>query len=325
MTAQAGTRLSGLPGGFSRDGADNLARHAYVGRFAPSPTGPLHFGSVLVAIGSWLDARAVGGRWTVRLDDLDTPRNVGGAATRILNELSRLGLPWDGTVLRQSDEGSRYQQALALLKQADATFACGCTRKNLVDGIYPGTCRNGLAAGTAARTTRLRVDNETITVDDLVHGPYRQDLQAALGDFVLVRADGIVAYHLATVIDDAAAGVTHIVRGTDLLASTPRQIALQRALGLPTPRYAHLPIATNADGHKLSKQTYAAATEGYAVARLWCEALQFLGYGETASMLTAKLKEIQDWALSHWSLSRVPAASSPVPADFLQRAPNEHG
>ena len=321
MTEAADRRLRCVAAAIGGDERGHAHNGNYVGRFAPSPTGPLHFGSVLVAIGSWLDARAAGGRWHVRLDDLDTPRNAHGAPSRILNELCRLGLRWDGAVLRQSEDGARYQQALAFLKKSEATFACGCTRQSLVDGTYPGTCRNGLSAGATARTTRLRVDGEVVTINDLVQGVYSQNLQSSPGDFVLVRADGIVSYHLATVIDDAAAGITHIVRGADLLDSTPRQVVLQRALGLPTPQYAHLPIATNAKGQKLSKQTHAAATEGHAVARLWCDALHFLGYREATSMLTAKLKEIQDWAITQWSLSRVPASSSPVPADFLRGTP----
>jgi len=310
---------------YHRDKHGDGDARGYVGRFAPSPSGPLHFGSVLAAIGSWLDARAAGGRWYVRLDDLDTLRNERGASTRILDELSRLGLHWDGVIVQQNDDGAQYQRALALLQDADASFACGCTRQDLVAGRYPGTCRNGLAAGKAARSTRLRVADEVITVNDLVQGVYSQNLQSFPGDFVLVRADGVVAYHLATVVDDAAAGVTHVVRGSDLLDSTPRQIALQRALGLPTPHYAHLPIATSSDGHKLSKRTHAAATEGHAVALLWCHALRLLGYREAASMATAKLKEIQQWALAQWTLSRVAAASPPVPVDLSKGAPAERG
>jgi len=290
---------------------------AYIGRFAPSPTGPLHFGSVLAAIGSWLDARAAGGQWLVRIDDLDTPRNVNGAATRIVDELLRLGLEWDGAITRQSDNPQPYQRALACLRTSGAAFACGCSRKNLLDGAYPGTCREGLASGVIARSTRLRVCDEIISVDDLVQGRYAQNLQTTSGDFVLLRADGIIAYHLATVVDDAAAGVTHVIRGADLLESTPRQIALQRALGLTTPRYAHLPVATNAGGQKLSKQAHAAATEQHTPARLWCESLRFLGYRDTGTMCTAGLKEIRDWALTRWSLARVPVAPIAVHPDLV--------
>jgi glutamyl-Q tRNA(Asp) synthetase len=290
---------------------------AYIGRFAPSPTGPLHFGSVLAAIGSWLDARTAGGQWLVRIDDLDTPRNVNGAATRIFDELLRLGLEWDGAITRQSDNPQPYQRALTRLRTSGAAFACGCSRKNLPGGTYPGTCREGLASGVIARSTRLRVCDEIIIVDDLVQGRYAQNLQTTSGDFVVLRADGIVAYHLATVVDDAAAGITHVIRGADLLESTPRQIALQRALGLTTPRYAHLPVATNAGGQKLSKQAHAAATEQHTPARLWCESLRFLGYRDTDTMCAAGLKEIRDWALTRWSLARVPVAPIAVDPELV--------
>ena len=213
-------------------------RPAYVGRFAPSPTGPLHFGSVVAAIGSWLDARSAGGRWLLRIDDLDTARNVPGAADAIRRELERLGMAWDGEVRLQSADPAPYGDALARLRREGRAFGCACSRRDLVGGVYPGTCRDGLPAGALERALRLRVDDRAVTVDDLVQGAFTQQLRRDVGDFVIDRADGVVAYHLATVVDDAAAGVTRVVRGADLLDSTPRQLALYAALGLAPPRHA---------------------------------------------------------------------------------------
>ena len=281
----------------------------YVGRFAPSPTGALHFGSLVAAVGSWLDARRASGRWLLRLDDLDRARNQPAADDAIIRELVRLGLKWDGAVLRQSDDETPYLAAARRLRQRGAAFACCCSRRDLVHGIYPGRCRDGLPVGARERSLRLRVDDVPVVIDDAVQGRCAQRLQSELGDFVLLRADGIVAYHLATVVDDAAAGVTHVVRGADLLASTPRQIALQRTLGLATPAYAHLPLATNTEGQKLSKQTHAPETAGLDATRLWLGVLAFLGQRPPASLTAAPLKEVIDWALDHWRLERVPAVS----------------
>jgi glutamyl-Q tRNA(Asp) synthetase len=251
----------------------------YVGRFAPSPTGLLHAGSLVAALASWLDARAHGGRWLVRIEDLDTPRNVAGAAEAILAQLDRCALRPDGPVVYQSTRTARYESALRRLLAIDRAFACGCSRRDLAsaatapagasDGreerIYPGTCRAGLG-GKSARSVRLRVrarddvgDTETmIDWTDRRLGPQRQDVGRAVGDFVLQRADGIWAYQLAVVVDDDAEGVTDVVRGEDLADSTARQILLQRLLGLPTPRYLHTPLVRTTEGAKLSKQTGAA-------------------------------------------------------------------
>jgi len=283
------------------------AQPGYVGRFAPSPTGALHLGSLVAAIGSWLDARRAGGRWLVRIDDLDRPRNQPGADAAILAELIRLGLHWDGEVTRQSSREDRYREATARLRAAGLAFPCACSRRDLVGGIYPGTCRDGLPRGAAARSLRLRVDEAPIAVRDAVQGRFVQRLRAEVGDFVVLRADGIVAYHLATVIDDHDAGVTHVVRGADLLDSTPRQIALQRALGLPAPRYAHLPLAVDAAGRKLSKQTRAPATGAARAPQLWHRVLAFLGHPPPAQLRSAPLAETVDWALAQWRLERVPA------------------
>lgn len=237
----------------------------YTGRFAPSPTGPLHIGSVLAALASWLDARAAGGRWLVRIEDLDRPRCVPGAADEILRALERLGLTWDGEVVYQSRRVALYEAALRNLP----TYWCSCTRREVADSslgiaadgapIYPGTCRAG-AAG-ARRALRVRTPAEEICFDDRVQGRQCQVLERDIGDFVLYRADGVFAYQLAVVVDDIQQHVTDVVRGADLLDSTVRQIHLQRLLGAPTPRYLHVPVAVNAAGEKLSKQTGALAIE----------------------------------------------------------------
>ena len=233
-----------------------------VGRFAPSPTGPLHLGSLVAAVGSWLFARAENGRWLVRMEDLDTPRVVPGSADEILAALRRYGLERDGEVAVQSQRIALYEAALAELRAKGLVFDCACSRAELqraasaplgAEPVYPGTCRNGLQ-GRSARAIRFRVPEQTIAFDDELRGPIEEHLPTGSGDFVVKRADGVFAYQLAVVVDDAAQGVTQVVRGGDLLASTPRQIALQRALGYPTPRYAHLPLVTNPDGSKLGKR-----------------------------------------------------------------------
>ena len=232
----------------------------YVGRFAPSPTGPLHWGSALAAVGSWLHARHYGGRWLVRVEDLDPPREQAGAAQRQLDTLASWGLEPDGEVLWQSRRHDLYREALdALLASGDA-FPCRCSRAELEasNGIHRGCVATGPVPGRT-RSFRLRVDDTVIGFDDPVHGYFRQQLRREVGDVVLRRADGFWAYQLAVVVDDAAQGVTHVVRGADLLDSTPRQIALQRALGLPTPRYLHLPLWLGPDGRKLSKSEGAGA------------------------------------------------------------------
>lgn len=277
----------------------------YRGRFAPSPTGPLHFGSVIAAVGSFLQARHRGGQWLVRIDDLDGPRTVSGAAKSILSDLERLGLIWDGDVCYQHTRGDHYRRGLEKLRAAGWTFPCGCSRKDF-EGIYPGTCRRGLAPGKRARTRRLRVDDVAISFDDAVQGECCQSLHDSVGDFVIRRADGIFAYHLAVVVDDAEFAVTEIVRGADLLDSTPRQIHLQRCLGLPTPGYAHLPVAVNAGGQKLSKQTFAEPVAGKPAVPLLLAALDFLGQQPHVGLGDASLDELWAWAIGHWRLDRVP-------------------
>ena len=254
-------------------------RMSYTGRFAPSPTGPLHAGSLAAALASWLDARAHGGRWLVRLEDVDTPRCSPIAEAHILRQLEALGLVPDEPPWRQSQRASAYTAALErLLRQGDA-YPCACTRREIeaardaagggrephAELVYPGTCRNGLG-GRTARAVRLRTSEAhgqdvVVTWQDRRAGAQRQNVTRAVGDFVLRRADGLWAYQLAVVVDDAAQGVTDVVRGADLADNTPRQILLQRRLGLPTPRHLHVPLVVGIDGRKLSKQHGAAAVD----------------------------------------------------------------
>ena len=272
----------------------------YIGRFAPSPSGPLHFGSLVAALASWLDARAAGGRWLVRVEDLDRPRVQPGAADGILRTLERLGLYWDGEVVFQSRRGALYEQALARLRD---TYLCACSRREIADSavslatdgaqVYPGTCRAGLPAGRNARALRVRVQG-MISIADRVQGLLQQDLEREVGDFVLRRADGQFAYQLAVVVDDADQQVTDVVRGADLLDSTPRQIYLQRLLGLATPRYLHVPVAIDARGEKLSKHAGARPIDREDLQR----ALRFLGQAESATL---------DDAVRSWNPARVPA------------------
>lgn len=249
----------------------------YTGRFAPSPSGPLHAGSLAAALASWLDARAHAGRWLVRIEDVDAPRTVAGADEFILNQLRALGLHWDGEVVWQSRRGALYQRAFDDLAARGLVYGCGCTRREIADsqsaqgtpGVdgerpYPGTCRNGLAPGRQARAWRVRLPDDAgiERFDDRWLGPQEQDVARAVGDFVLKRADGLWAYQLAVVVDDAGQGVTDVVRGADLLGSTARQRVLGRLLGLPLPRVMHVPLVVDpATGLKLSKQNHAPAVD----------------------------------------------------------------
>jgi glutamyl-Q tRNA(Asp) synthetase len=274
----------------------------YCGRFAPSPTGPLHFGSLIAAVGSYLDARLRGGVWLLRMEDIDTSRNVPGAADDILKTLAAFGFEWDGEVLFQTRRIEAYVDALEQLKQNGLAYACACSRKEIADSAthaaidgglaYPGTCRNGLPSGREARAWRLRVDAREIAFDDRLQGRLAQHLERDVGDFVLRRADGLFAYQLAVVVDDAWQGVTHVVRGADLLASTPRQIWLQRCLGYPEPHYAHLPVAANPAGEKLSKQTRAQALRVEQASAELVRALVFLGQPVTEDLAHASVGEV---------------------------------
>jgi glutamyl-Q tRNA(Asp) synthetase len=294
----------------------------YRGRYAPSPTGPLHFGSLIAAVGSYLEAKSRGGEWLLRMEDLDAPREQPGAAEAILRTLEACGMGWDGEPTYQNRRGEAYRAALTRLEAPGLVYACGCSRREIADSglgpdgalIYPGTCRHGLAPGKAARAKRVRVDESVIEFEDAVQGNMRQNLAAEVGDFVLLRADGLYAYQLAVVVDDAEQGITDVVRGADLLASTPRQIYLQRLLGLATPRYLHLPVAVNAAAEKLSKQTRAAPVNARDPVAALAQVMVFLGQAPPPELRRAPLAEFWHWALAHWDARRIPRRRSlPAP------------
>lgn len=279
----------------------------YVGRFAPSPTGPLHFGSLIAAAASYLAAKSRNGRWLVRIEDIDPPREPPGADTEILRALERYGFAWDGPVLYQSREAERHFALVESLVARGAAYPCGCSRSMLAGAprgplgiIYPGTCRNGTRARKAA--IRIRTTNEAIAFEDRLQGPQSQRLQSESGDFVIRRRDGLIAYQLAVVADDAAQGITEVVRGVDLLDSTPRQIHLQRLLGFPTPAYAHFPIAVNGRGEKLGKSTGAPPVPLDDPRPVLVSALRALGQPAPAELAAASLDSIWAWAMGNWNL-----------------------
>jgi glutamyl-Q tRNA(Asp) synthetase len=295
----------------------------YCGRFAPSPTGPLHFGSLVAAVGSYLEARCRAGRWLLRIEDLDPPRMVPGAADVIMSTLEACGLHWDGSVVHQSTRRDAYHAALHILRQRGALYPCACTRREIADSathgidgaVYPGTCRAGLPTRRPARALRVRTEAATPMFDDIVQGSVSQRLEAEVGDFVVYRCDGVFAYQLAAAVDDGELGITDVVRGADLLDSTPRQIFLQQLLGLPTPRYAHLPVAVDADGEKLGKQTRAAPIDPAAPAAALTAALEFLGQSPPQELKRAAITDCWQWAMEHWRLELVPRRRTmPAPA-----------
>lgn len=279
---------------------------AYRGRFAPSPTGPLHFGSLVAALASWLDARANGGRWLVRMEDLDTPRCSTHWADDILRTLERFGFEWDGPVLYQSTRAGAYRDALATLRREGAAYPCSCSRREVGDGVYPGYCAAGPRRRSGPCSWRVRVNACPVSFDDRLFGLYEQNLAREVGDFVVLRSDGIFAYQLAVVVDDAAQNITDVVRGADLLDSTPRQIHLQRLLRLPQPRYLHIPVATNEAGEKLSKQTNAPPLDD-SIAELEA-ALHFLNQ-PTHDDSTGEPRELLAIAAETWDPSRLLARS----------------
>lgn len=293
---------------------------SYRGRFAPSPTGPLHFGSLVAAVASWLDARAAGGEWLVRIEDVDTTRTVPGAADDILRTLEAFGLHWDGEVAWQSRRTDLYEAALSRLRAAGAVYRCKCSRREISDSglagadgpIYPGTCRALRVPASVAAAERMVAAQEPIAFDDRVQGRIAQSVARDVGDFVLKRRDGLYAYQLAVVVDDAEQRITDVVRGADLLWSTPRQIALQRALGLPTPRYLHVPVATNAQGEKLSKQTLARAVAAERAPETLRRVLAFLGQPAPAGGSTP---EVLAAAIAGWDVGRIPRVAAVTSGD----------
>lgn len=287
----------------------------YIGRFAPSPTGLLHIGSLLTALASYADARANGGKWLVRMEDLDPPREMAGAAAHILHTLEAFGFEWDGEVAYQSRRNGLYQEALGRLKSEGLVYPCYCSRKDWqaaatagVDGfVYNGRCRVPAQRPEANGRTpawRIAVPDRTIGFQDEIVGYYAQNLAHDIGDFVLLRADGFWAYQLAVVADDAEQGITHIVRGQDLLVSTPRQIYLQQCLGANTPHYAHLPLLVNSQGQKWSKQTLAPALDLNRCEALLRQVMRYLNLPDAPEV--DRPEELLAWAVLHWEIRAIP-------------------
>ncbi|MGL9720087.1 tRNA glutamyl-Q(34) synthetase GluQRS [Symbiopectobacterium sp.] len=281
--------------------------HRYTGRFAPSPSGDLHFGSLIAALGSYLQARAHGGRWLVRIEDIDPPREVAGAASRILSQLEHYGLLWDGPVLYQSQRQARYLEVLATLKAHHQCYYCDCTRQRIhsLGGQYDGHCRTRQLGPTHA-ALRLLQDNPVLHFHDRLHGEVYADPALAQEDFIIHRRDGLFAYNLAVVVDDHDQGVTEIVRGADLIAPTVRQIAFYQQLGYPVPDYIHLPLALNAQGNKLSKQNHAPALPDGDPRPVLLSALRFLNQPVPDHWQDMALPLLLQWAVSHWSLTSIP-------------------
>jgi glutamyl-Q tRNA(Asp) synthetase len=296
-----------------------MMQDKYIGRFAPSPTGPLHAGSLVAAVGSYLQAKANRGKWLVRIEDLDPPREEAGAADAILQSLEAHALHWDDTVLYQSERLNIYEEVLQQLLASGQAYPCSCSRREIEalaePGnsalIYPGTCRNGPAHPAQQQLSyRLCTKNAFIAFDDLRAGRHSQHLQRELGDFVIKRADGYFAYQLAVVIDDAMQGITEIVRGEDLLPNTARQIYLQIILQYSTPRYLHLPLVNNPRGQKLSKQNHAPALDNKSAFENIIAALIYLGHSPHPSMLASTPEELLDWAVEHWKVENLPLFSA---------------
>jgi glutamyl-Q tRNA(Asp) synthetase len=279
----------------------------YVGRFAPTPSGYLHFGSLLAALASYLDARSVGGRWLLRMEDIDPPREMPGAQQAIVETLQSYGFEWDGEMLRQSQRHAVYRDTVEHLLEKGLAYACTCSRKQLEDypGPYPGFCRNA-GHGLEDAAIRLRVPDREYGFVDRVQGEFRQHLGREVGDFVIRRRDGLIAYQLAVVLDDAWQGVTDMVRGADLLDSTPRQLYLQEILGLPQPRYLHLPLIIQPDGHKLGKRYRSPPLQAEEASPLLLRALRALGQQPPTELDGALPAEILGWAIGNWDAGRIP-------------------
>jgi len=295
----------------------NQSLRPVIGRFAPSPTGPLHFGTLLAALGSYLLAKRSGGNWLLRIEDLDPPRVIPGAAETMIRLLEQLGFEWDGAIVYQSQRHELYRQALQLLRGQGRVFDCNCTRREILasaphpgeDGpIYPGTCRNGICGNRPESAVRLRVSNENICFYDGVFGMQQQNLETDVGDFILHRVDGLFAYQLAVVVDDIDAGVTQVVRGADLLSSTPRQIYLYQCLDVAVPDYFHLPLVFGENGKKLSKRhgDFGLVTVESGANMLW-RALQFLGQLPPKELQLSSSQELLHWGLQNFNPAFIPS------------------
>lgn len=285
----------------------------YRGRFAPSPSGPLHAGSLMAAVASFLDARTRAGEWLVRIEDIDPPRTVAGSAAAILSTLERLGLHWDGEVLYQSSRSHAYAAALARLRDMGEVYACRCSRAELAENSnYPGTCRELALPSAEGLAQRCRCGQTTTHFVDLLQGRQSFSLPDYSGDFIIKRKDGPYAYQLAVVVDDAWQGITHVTRGIDLLDSTPRQLRLQQLLGLPHPVYAHLPVLVNAAGTKLSKQNLAPPAGSEAPVKVLFQTLHYLQQSPDPALLDGDVESLLRWAIVHWQPERL-AGKAQIP------------
>jgi len=298
------------PSASSAIGTIAIGKTGYVGRFAPSPTGPLHFGSLLAATASYLEARRHGGQWLLRIEDIDPPRQQDGAAELIVAALECYGFEWDGPIIYQSASRPEHDQAIQQLLDKGLAYHCSCSRRDLADvprsslgTIYPGTCR-GRTSGTDT-AIRLLTTNDPVTFDDGLQGPQTQCLESESGDFIVLRRDGLIAYQLAVAVDDAQQGITEVVRGIDLMDSTPRQIHVQQSLGLNTPRYQHIPVAVHADGDKLSKLTGAKGLSLQDPRRGLLLALKSLRQHPPEELATASLDSLWAWAQENWRIDRL--------------------
>lgn len=293
----------------------------YAGRFAPSPTGPLHFGSLVTALASFLRARQKNGRWLVRIEDIDPPRQPSGATQSILDSLLAHGLEWDGEASFQSKRSAYYDQAIEQLRANGLVYPCDCSRKQIKDAgaqeveaglgpVYPGTCRNSPPAHSRSLAIRIRVTEEIVRFQDLLQGPQEQNLSKSSGDFLIRRKDGLYSYALAVTVDDALQGITEVIRGADLLAETPRHIYLTGKLGFKVPDYGHVPVALNPAGQKLSKQNGARALDDTRPAENLAAALRFLRVPVDKDMSRMPVREITDWAIRHFSLDAIKGIES---------------
>ena len=306
-----------------------LESRKYRGRFAPTPSGLMHFGSLVAAVGSYLDARSYQGEWLVRIEDVDQPRVKTGISEKLLSTLEFMGMYWDGPVIYQSQRYSRYQEALHFLKTLDLVYPCSCSRKEIADSaitgldgiVYPGNCRNGFPPEHDQRfkALRLKTNSDRIEFQDRLRGKIHQSIEKEIGDFVLRRSDGIYTYQLAVVIDDAWQGITDIVRGADLLNSTPRQIFLQRLFGYPEPSYLHLPVVTNLQGEKLSKQTLAQPINTDNPLSQLIAAIDFLGQLPPRELIEGNLTSFWTWAIENWSVPKIPRITHSPYINFLER------
>lgn len=296
----------------------------YIGRFAPTPTGPLHIGSLIAAVASYCDARAASGQWLLRMEDIDPPREMPGASDQIQRQLEAYGLEWDSNVMFQNQRTEAYLAALEQLQAQGDIFWCRCSRTDIArlgSSLYPGTCRVFTSARADA-AIRLHVPDRLIRFDDRLRGPQAENPHECVGDFVLRRRDGLFSYQLAVVVDDAFQNITDVVRGADLLDNTARQIVLQQLLHLPTPRYLHLPLAVHADGTKLSKQTFAAKIPIPANGMLLWDVLDFLGQHPPADIRHSPAKELLAWGVTNWKPEHIPARQGmAAPGDPASLAP----